>query len=81
MVARAQHQIFGDMIVFAEVKKRKSLEKAAYALDARQLQRITSSAECWLAENPDHQGKTCRFDAVLMDEAGRTQIIENAWMA
>ena len=81
LVTTKNHALFGDVIIFAEVKKRKTLEEAAYSLQPKQLARIASSAECWLAANPQHQGKTCRFDAVLMDEQGQTQLIENAWMA
>lgn len=81
LVTIAKHAVFGDILVFAEVKKRKTLEDAAYSLQPKQLARIASSAECWLADNQDYLGKTCRFDVVLMDEQGQTQIIENAWMS
>ena len=43
--------------------------------------RIARAAELWLADRPEWQAATCRFDAVLLDENNQSQLIENAWLA
>ncbi len=81
LVLRQPHALYGDMIVFAEVKRRKTLQQAAESLQPRQQARIARAAEIWLADHPKYQSMTCRFDAVLLDDQGRIEVIENAWMA
>ena len=62
-------------IVFVEVKARRGF--AADAVTPRQWARIGAAASRYLAEMTD--GTTpCRFDLVLVDRQGRTEIIENA---
>lgn len=78
---RQPHALFGDIIVFVEVKRRKTLHQAAEALQPRQQARIARAAEIWLSEHPGYAKATCRFDAVLLDAEGQVEIIENAWMA
>ncbi len=81
LIVRQPHALWGDVIVFAEVKRRKTLAQAAESLQTRQQGRIARAAEIWLSERPEWQAATCRFDAVLLDELGQAQVIENAWMA
>ncbi len=81
IVLRQPHALFGDIIVFAEVKRRKSLRQAGESLQPRQQARIARAAEIWLADHPEFTGATCRFDAVLLDEDGNMEVVENAWMA
>jgi putative endonuclease len=81
LIVRQPHALWGDVIVFAEVKRRKTLALAAESLQARQQARIARAAELWLAERPQWQAATCRFDAVLLDENNQSQLIENAWLA
>jgi putative endonuclease len=66
------------VIVFAEVKSRRTLEDAAFALDPRQSRRLMRAAEVWLDRN-GRQGADIRFDAVLIDRSGNTRILENAF--
>lgn len=81
IVLKQPHALFGDVIVFAEVKRRKTLRQAAESLQPRQQARIARAAEVWLAEHPQFAQAICRFDAVLLDEEGQIEIIENAWMS
>jgi putative endonuclease len=66
------------IIIFCEVKKRKTLDEAAYAVTPRAQSRIRLSAEIWLAENPDHAHKDLRFDCVFVLPTS-IEILENAF--
>jgi putative endonuclease len=55
-----------NMIVFIEVKARASLDDAAYAVTARQQQRIIDAAQGWLMAHPEHADFELRFDAMLI---------------
>jgi putative endonuclease len=66
------------IIVFCEVKKRKTHDEAAYSVTPRAQSRIRLSAEIWLAENPDHAHKDLRFDCVFVLPF-RIEILENAF--
>ena len=44
------------LIIFAEVKKRRTIEKAAYAISARQKERIRRGAETFIARHPQYAG-------------------------
>lgn len=69
---------FGNTTVFAEVKASKSLETAARSLSQKQIQRIGTSAEIWLAENNYPAMQNMRFDLVISDRNAGFEIIENA---
>ena len=56
----------GSLIVFCEVKARKTYDEAAYSISEKAQSRIRLCAEIWLAENPDHAHKDCRFDCALV---------------
>lgn len=56
----------GHTLVFVEVKKRSSLENAAYAIEPRQQARIRRAAEAFLASHSQYAGFDVRFDAVLV---------------
>lgn len=56
----------GKTLVFVEVKKRSTLEEAAYAVRPFQQQRIRRAAEAFLAKNPVFANYDLRFDAVLI---------------
>lgn len=56
----------GKTLVFVEVKKRSTLEKAAYALSELQKQRIRKGAEAFLKKHPQYCSHDIRFDAVLV---------------
>jgi len=55
-----------QLLVFAEVKARVSLDEAAESVDMRQRRRIAAAAEIWLSNNPDESICDVRFDAILV---------------
>lgn len=65
-------------IVFVEVKARKTLDAAAYALSQKQQNRIFETAQIYLAESGRGLDADTRFDVVLVDRHGRSEILENA---
>lgn len=69
----------GDGLVFIEVKKSTSFEKAAARISRKQIERIYASAAQFLENEPDGQLTNVRFDAALVDGSGAVQIIENAF--
>ena len=66
-------------LVFVEVKKRTSIENAAYAIEARQQKRIRQSAKAFLAANEKYRGYDIRFDAVLVTWPFSVCHLENAF--
>ena len=68
-----------DLIVFAEVKARKSMNSALSAASGRDWRRRGAAAEAYMAET-GRQGDY-RLDLAAVDGAGRIQIVENAGMA
>ena len=68
-----------NLLVFVEVKKRKTLENAAYAISETQKSRIKKGAEAFLALNPKFENYDMRFDAILIAFPLDFQHIENAW--
>ena len=69
----------GKILVFVEVKKRVSLDKAAYAIKPAQQQRICNGAAAFLKKNPQYASFDIRFDAILIAFPCSIQHIENAW--
>jgi putative endonuclease len=69
----------GKTIVFVEVKQRQSLDVAAYAVLAKQQQRIWRGAEAFLKKNPKYQNYNIRFDVFLVNLPFRFSHIEDAW--
>ena len=55
------------LIIFAEVKKRRTIEKAAYAISARQKERIRRGAETFIARHPQYAGFQFRFGKRLVN--------------
>lgn len=56
----------GRTLVFVEVKKRASLEQAAYAVLPAQQERIRRASAGFIARHPEYQGYNIRFDAFLI---------------
>lgn len=56
----------GKTLVFVEVKKRASLEQAAYAVLPAQQERIRRAAANFIAKHPAYQNHNIRFDAFLI---------------
>lgn len=71
----------GDGVIFIEVKKSRSHAQAATRLTRRQMDRIYGAASEFLATQPRGQLTDVRFDLALVDEMGRVNVIENAFMA
>ena len=69
----------GDALVFVEVKHSKTQAHAALRITQKQIERIYASAGQYLDNEPAGQLTKCRFDAALVDGAGRIEIIENAF--
>lgn len=65
------------IVVFVEVKARRTRDVAAGAVTQAQWRRLGAAAERWLAENPAGAPE-CRFDVVLIDGAGMAERVENA---
>jgi len=61
-------------IVFVEVKARKSLAAAAYAISPRQQARLLEAAGAALANNPAWQRENTRFDVAFVTPAGVTHL-------
>lgn len=70
----------GDTVVFIEVKKSKTMARAATRLGRRQMDRICAAAGEFLAGEPRGQLTDVRFDLALVDGRGITNVIENAFM-
>lgn len=71
----------GKLLVFVEVKKRQSLEKAAYAISERQKQRIVRGAEAFLKKHKEYDSFDIRFDAVLVEFPWHIRHLANAWIS
>ena len=69
----------GRRLAFIEVKRRKSLEDAAWPLPARQRRRILRAAQYWLAGHPDFAGHDIAFDVVLAAPWTWPRYIANAF--
>lgn len=69
----------GAALVFVEVKKSRTFDRAAERLTAAQMRRIYTSAECYLADMPLGQLTDVRFDVALVNQIGEVRIIENAF--
>ncbi len=66
------------VLVFVEVKARKSLNDAAGAVSPAQQQRLFRMAERYLAETNRPLDTDMRFDLVITDRNGGVEILENA---
>lgn len=69
----------GSLLVFVEVKKRRSLEIAADAVTLRQRRRIWKAAENFIKNNPQYIDCNIRFDTFLSDSAFKFRHIADAW--
>ena len=66
-----------NQTVFVEVKARRTLSDAAYAVSPRQSRRLAIAAQAWL-EREGRLSDDIRFDVVLVDRLGNSEILENA---
>lgn len=68
----------GEGLIFVEVKKADTHERAAERLSLRQIDRIFAAAAEYLGLMPLGQLTPCRFDVALVDAGGRVSVLENA---
>ncbi|SPF77618.1 YraN family protein [Pseudoprimorskyibacter insulae] len=71
----------GDTVVFVEVKKSRTHDRAAQMLSMRQQQRLCRAAEEYLGTQPRGSLTDARFDVALVDGYGNVEVIENGIMA
>ena len=69
----------GATIVFVEVKKSDTHDIAAQRISRRQMDRICQAALLYTDRLPGGSLTELRFDAALVDGAGRVEIVENAF--
>lgn len=69
----------GRIVVFVEVKKRRTIDLAKEAIFSKQKHRIRKSAEAFLAKHPQYVGYDVRFDAICFDRYFRFEYIKNAF--
>ncbi len=67
------------LLAFVEVKARATLRDAAFALRPMQQARLLAAAEAWMAAHPGHGAAGVRFDLLVVDAAGRTRRIADAF--
>lgn len=68
-------------IIFVEVKKRKTIENASYAISTTQQQRIINGAKSFIAKNQKYKDFDLRFDAVLVKLPCKIVHIKSAWIS
>ena len=69
----------GRVLVFVEVKRRVGLDDAAFAIHARNQERIRNAALHFLSQHPDYVDHDMRFDAILIAPRHLPQHLENAF--
>ena len=66
-----------DYVIFVEVKKSKTHDRAAESLGSEQIGRIYTSAAVFLDGEPNGQNTDARFDVALVDAKGAISILKN----
>lgn len=89
IVARRFRKPFGEIDIIArrnnvlvacEVKLRKHMEDALYAVSAKQKHRIKNALEAFVIESPEFSDYTLRVDVLLVTSFYRLpRHIKNAW--
>lgn len=67
----------GGLVIFVEVKARKTIEAALASVSLRQWGRIIASAQAYLSETNQHDTEH-RFDLFALDTQGAFTLIQNA---
>ena len=70
----------GADIVFVEVKRGPTHDRAIERLSRKQLARLFAAGEEFLGQEPAGSLTPPRFDVALVDGAGRISVIENAFL-
>jgi putative endonuclease len=68
-----------NMVVFVEVKLRKTVEAAAEAIHAKNQSRVRRAAELYLQQHPEYTECELRFDALVMASGAWPQHIPDAF--
>ena len=69
----------GDGLVFVEVKQSRDFDRALTRLTSKQVARLYSAVDEYLADGPDGTLTEVRFDVALVNQQGEFRIIENAF--
>src|SRR5262249_23464794 len=69
----------GRRLAFVEVKRRKTVDDAAFSVTAKQRRRIVRPAQSWLASPPAFAGHDIAFDVVLAVPWRFPRVIANAF--
>lgn len=69
----------GDDVIFVEVKKSRSFDRALDRLSVRQISRLQTAAEEFLGSEPKGLLTDVRFDVALVDAHGQMRVLENAF--
>ncbi len=67
------------LLAIIEVKSRKTLSAAAYAVSPRQRARLIGAADALLAAHPEWGMAGVRFDVVVVDDTGAIRRIADAF--
>lgn len=68
----------GGLLVFAEVKRRATVDAAVFAVTSTNRRRLERAVKSWLARNPRFSRADIRYDIAAV--AGwRVEIAESAW--
>ena len=70
----------GEGLIFVEVKKSSTFDRAAERVTQRQINRIYAAAGEYLGKMPKGQLTDVRFDVALVDGTGAMKILENAFI-
>lgn len=68
----------GDGLIFVEVKKSRSFDRAMQRLSSRQIARLLRAGEEFAGTQPRGSLTEMRFDVALMNEQGMIRVVENA---
>lgn len=68
-----------SLLIFAEVKARKSFDQALHALRPQQQMRLARAAEVFLKHHPAHSGCAVRFDLIAIRPWRLPRQIADAW--
>jgi len=69
----------GPVVVFVEVKARRTLEAALAAVTPAQQRRLAIAAEGWLARHPEYAEAGVRFDLIAVAEGAPPAHLPDAW--
>ncbi len=66
-----------QMLVFVEVKKRQTMDEAAFCITKNMKKRLLKAGAAFLALHPEFENFDCRFDVVLFSKDNECLHLEN----